>query len=83
MTQRIKMSQASLDKMQACLSQSRSESDYKAAKSYFDACMRWWEGMTAAQKQVGVDVINAYSVRNPKSAEKIASALPAAPKYPL
>ena len=83
MTLRIRMSQASLDKMHACLSHLRSESDYQAAKSYFDACVRWWDLMTADQKQLGLDVVNAYSVKHPKAAEKLAAALPAAPKYPL
>lgn len=70
------------DKLHACLNQTWAESDYLAQKTYYDACIAWWDGMTPEQQAAGLAVLDAYKFDAPEASERIAAALPAAPVCP-
>ncbi len=70
------------DKLHACLNQTWAELDYLSEKTYYDACIAWWEDLTPEQQAIGLAVLEAYSAEHPGPSEKLAAALPAAPKCP-
>jgi hypothetical protein len=71
------------DKLQACLNQTRAESDYIYAWDYYDACVAWWDELMPDQLRAAMAVLDTYSFEHPQASEKIAATLPAAPKCPL
>ena len=78
----VSLSDEMQDKPHACLNQSWAESDYLAEKPYYDACLAWWDTLTAVQQALGFAVMQLFSVEHPQNAENAAAALPAAPVCP-
>jgi hypothetical protein len=79
----VHLSDDTQDKLQACLNQTWAESDYLAAKDYYDACIVWWDSLTPDQQETAEAVLEMYSFEHPQASEKLAATLPAAPKCPL
>jgi hypothetical protein len=72
------------DKLMACLNHGRTQGpDYKRERNYFSACARWWNGLTPAQRETALVVIDAYTHTHRDAAERMAAELPAAPACPF
>jgi hypothetical protein len=79
----VHLSDDTQDKLQACLHQTWAESDYLAAKDYYDACLVWWDSLPPEQQDIAMAVLDVYSFERPQASEKLAATLPAAPRCPL
>lgn len=68
------------DKTCAAMNQSFTPAADAAAPDYFDACARWWDTLTPAQRMVALELVS-FGDRDGAVAE-LAPMLPSAPTFP-
>ena len=77
------MSRASMDKLLACLNYAVRGKAAKEWPMYFAACSRWFDELTAKERETVWVVIDCYAGPRRDAAESIADALPSAPACPF
>ena len=71
------------DKLQAAVNHEWDDPDHAFAPAYIEACARWFAGISTRQRNIAALAVGVFDDGSTTAAEKIASALPAAPKVPL
>ena len=82
MNGKIVMSSEAADKLAACLNYAPTPNN-AAHHPYFDACARWFNSLSADDKETVLIVIDFVAGPHGNIAESIAASLPPAPKCPL
>jgi len=77
------LSNSSAHKLQAMLNHDRHASDKDLPASYVEACRRWFAALSEGERQIGSAAAAAFAKGHKTEGERIASALPPAPKCPL
>ena len=84
MTDAPKLSDLSVDKMQAILGYDCSDPDSELGPpAYRAACKAWFEALSDENITIVQLAAEAFEDGDPARAERIAALLPPAPKYPL
>jgi hypothetical protein len=77
------------DRLLACLNwriglSGEADPNYQASPSYYDAAWEWYRSLSLSQKDMVSAIVAAWSTPDRrKAAERLAAALPAAPRCPL
>ena len=71
------------DKLQAAINHNWDDPDRAFAPAYIEACAVWFSGLSERENQIVALAVSAFDDGDKASAEKIADALPPAPKFPL
>jgi len=77
------LSNSSAHKLQAMLNHDRHDSDKDLPASYVEACQRWFAVLSDHERRMGSIAVSAFAKGHETEAERIASALPPAPRCPL
>ena len=78
-----KISHCAQDKLRALLNRNWDDPKKAFALAYIDACATWFAGLTEGERRIADLALRAYLEGDEAGAQKIAAALPAAPKGPL
>jgi hypothetical protein len=71
------------DKLQAAINHDWNDPDRAFAPSYVEACALWFGGLSRRQRNIAALAVRVFDDGSTVAAEKIAGALPPAPKFPL
>jgi hypothetical protein len=71
------------DKLQAAINHDWNDPDRAFAPSYVEACAQWFDGLSRRQRNIAAFAVRVFDDGSTAAAEKIARALPPAPKFPL
>jgi hypothetical protein len=69
--------------LQAAINHHWDDSDRAFAPSYIEACAMWFAGLSMRQRNIAALAVGVFDDGSTAAAEKIAEALPPAPKFPL
>jgi hypothetical protein len=71
------------DKLQAAINHKSHDPDRAFASTYIEACALWFGGLSRRQRNIAELAVSVFDDGSTAAAEKIAEALPPAPKFPL
>jgi hypothetical protein len=71
------------DKLQAAINHDWDDPDRVFAASYIEACAQWFDQLSRRQRNIAAFAVSVFYDGSTTAAEKIAAALPSAPKFPL
>jgi hypothetical protein len=77
------LSHYSGDKLHAVVNRYWPDEGKVFSATYTDACQRWYEGLSGSDRAVAILAAATFQKGDEAGAERMAAALPAAPKLPL
>ena len=77
------LSNGAADKLETCLNHDWPDHDKDYPCGYIEACASWFAGLSNSDRMLATVAVAAINRGDEAEALKVASALPAAPKFPL